>query len=57
MVVVLAGDRATRMVQHALDQLISNAHRAKTGCERPSQVMSADIENTIVAGYAGYSPR
>ena len=37
------------MVQHALDDFISNAHLAKTGCERASQVMSADIENPIVA--------
>ena len=37
------------MVQHALDHFISNAHLAKTGCERASQVMSADIENPIVA--------
>jgi hypothetical protein len=47
---MLAGDRARRMVQHALDHLISDAHLAKTGCERAPQVMSADIENPIVAG-------
>jgi hypothetical protein len=46
---MLAGDRAGRMAQHALDHFISNAHLAKTGCERASQVMSADIENPIVA--------
>jgi hypothetical protein len=45
------------MVQHALDQLIGNAHLAKTGSKHPSQIMSADIENAIIAGYAGYSPR
>jgi hypothetical protein len=45
------------MVQHALDHFISNAYLAKTGSERASQVMSVDIENPIVAGHPGYSPR
>jgi hypothetical protein len=52
---VLAGDCARRMVQQ-LDH-ISDTHLAETGCERASQVMTADIEIPIVAGYAGYSPR
>jgi len=50
MIVVLACDSARRMVQHTFYDLISNAHLAKTGCERASQIMSADIENAIVVG-------